>query len=85
MTAAQLLRPRAAGWHVGPLSAGNLLPWLGLAAAMMAWWHWSDLPGEIFDQWQDILFLGGQHVGLVCSAGGLAIVTGIPAGAVLSR
>lgn len=61
------------------------LPWLLLAAVMIAWWFSSDLPRQILDNWDDIIYLGGQHIALVCYAGGLAILTGIPAGAILSR
>lgn len=85
MTAAQLVRPFSAGRHRGSALVSRLAPWLGLALAMAAWWRWSDLPDQILEQWQDILFLGGQHIGLVCGGGGLAIATGIPAGAILSR
>ncbi len=39
----------------------------------------------ILDYWEDILYLGGQHLSLVMISGGLAILVAIPIGIVLSR
>jgi len=75
------------------LAAGRPLPvpgvavllWLLLAAAAVLWGLASDMPVEILSYQEDIVFLGIQHVELVAWAGGLAILTGVPAGALLSR
>jgi osmoprotectant transport system permease protein len=39
----------------------------------------------IFDQWDDITFLGRQHIELVAISGGLAIAVGVPVGVALTR
>ena len=83
---AAMMRPRFSRARARPRIRLSLLgPWLVLAAAMIAWWHMSDLPKQILDNWDDILYLGAQHIELVCYGAGLAILTGIPAGAILSR
>ncbi|WP_119461574.1 ABC transporter permease [Rhodospirillaceae bacterium SYSU D60014] len=43
------------------------------------------MPAEILSYREDIIFLGRQHIELVCWAGSLAILTGLPVGAILSR
>lgn len=49
-------------------------------------WAWGGgLLPIIFDHWDDIQFLGIQHVELVAISGGLAILAGVPAGIVLTR
>ena len=61
------------------------LPWLVLAIAAGVWALTSDMPAAILANRDDIVFLGIEHIELVALAGGLAIVTGLPAGAILSR
>lgn len=60
---------------------------IGLALALAAgFWAWSSgMPAEILSYREDIVYLAGQHIELVAWAGGLAILVGIPVGAVLSR
>lgn len=49
-------------------------------------WAWAGgLLPTIFDQWDDITFLGRQHIELVAISGGLAIAIGVPVGVVLTR
>ncbi len=79
-------RPLTAG--VGkpfPAVATAVLPWLLLAIAMGVWALTSDMPAAILANRDDIVFLGIEHIELVAWAGGLAILTGLPAGAILSR
>ncbi len=71
--------------RIAPVSRPFVLPWLFLAAGMVAWWLLSDMPAEIASYQEDIVYLGIQHLELVAWAGALAVLTGIPAGAVLSR
>jgi len=47
-------------------------------------WAGGLLP-TIFDQWDDITYLGQQHIELVAISGSLAIVVGIPLGVMLTR
>ena len=81
--------PRVPGSQV---SAGASRPprmaWLiGLAlAGATGLWAWSSgMPAEILAYREDITYLAGQHIELVAWAGGLAILVGIPVGALLSR
>jgi osmoprotectant transport system permease protein len=49
-------------------------------------WAWgSGLLPIIFDHWDDILYLGRQHIELVAISGGLAVLVGVPAGIILTR
>ena len=77
--------PPLAGGRPLPVPRTAMLLWLLLAAAAGLWWVSSDTPGEILSYHEDIVFLGVQHIELVGWAGGLAILTGVPAGAILSR
>jgi osmoprotectant transport system permease protein len=64
---------------------GRLIPWLVLVVAVGTWWFTGDTPEDILTYQEDIIYLGGQHIALVAYAGGLALITGIPAGMILSR
>ena len=56
-----------------------------LVFALGAWaWAGGMLP-SIFDQWDDITYLGQQHIELVVISGGLAIIVGVPVGVLLTR
>ncbi|HEV7367473.1 ABC transporter permease [Arenibaculum sp.] len=68
-------RPPAAMRFLIPLGA------FGLGAIASA----NGLITDILDYWEDIVFLSGQHMELVLTAGGLAIATGVPLGVLLSR
>jgi osmoprotectant transport system permease protein len=68
-----------------PFPAAAVLPWLVLAVAAGVWALTSDMPGAILANRDDIVFLGIEHIELVAWAGSLAILTGLPAGAILSR
>ncbi len=58
---------------------------LGLVFVLGAWaWAGGLLP-TMLDQWDDIVFLGRQHVTLVAVSGSLAILVGVPIGIVLTR
>lgn len=49
-------------------------------------WVWASGLGPALVSYRpDIAYLGGQHIALVLWAGGLAILVGLPAGAILSR
>ena len=81
--------PRARGKQI---SAGASRPpqmaWLigfALAGAIGLWAWSSGMPAEILVYREDITYLAGQHIELVAWAGGLAILAGIPVGALLSR
>lgn len=56
-----------------------------LVFALGAWAWAAGLLPSIFDNWDDITYLGQQHVELVVISGGLAILVGIPAGVLLTR
>lgn len=56
-----------------------------LIFALGAWAWGGGLLPIIFDHWDDIAFLGQQHIGLVAISGGLAILVGVPAGVALTR
>jgi len=73
------------GGTVGAFKLGRLIPWLVLVIALGTWWFTGDTPEDILTYQEDIVYLGGQHIVLVAYAGGLALVTGIPAGIILSR
>lgn len=61
------------------------LIWLVLAGAIAFWGWTSGMPAEILAYHEDIVYLAGQHIELVAWSGGLAILAGIPVGAILSR
>ena len=61
----------------------NLL--LVLVFALGAWAYASGVLPQIFELWEDIVFLTQQHLGLVAISGGLAILVGIPLGVWLTR
>ncbi len=63
----------------GPLSVLAII-----LAAVLALWA-AGLAGDIMDHWDDILYLTQQQIVLVAISGGLAIVTGVPLGTLLSR
>jgi osmoprotectant transport system permease protein len=68
----------------GPQSAWRNL--LLVAVFFMGAWAWqSRMLPEIFDRWDDIVYLGRQHVMLVAISGGLAVAVGIPLGVLLTR
>lgn len=57
-----------------------------LAVFLLGAWAWSGgLLPDLLDKWDDIAFLGWQHVGLVAMSGGAAIVVGVPLGVMLTR
>lgn len=58
---------------------------LVLVFALGAWTWASGLLPTMLDLWDDIQFLGKQHIALVAISGGLAIVVGIPIGVLLTR
>ncbi|MGJ4860401.1 ABC transporter permease [Labrys sp. La1] len=61
---------------------------LGMWAVLLAvcLWLWlSGMAGEILAYWDDITYLSLQHIELVAWAGGLAILTAVPMGILLSR
>ncbi|CAE6937357.1 hypothetical protein R69927_07495 [Paraburkholderia domus] len=60
-------------------------PWLASIVGIGAWCFFSNMPAEIYSYRQDIVFLGIQHIELVIWAGGFAVLTGVSAGALLSR
>ncbi|SDR59864.1 osmoprotectant transport system permease protein [Rhizobiales bacterium GAS191] len=68
-----------------PSLLNRALPWLLLVLAFGTWSFSSKMPAEIASYHEDVVYLGGQHIVLVAWAGGLAILTGIPAGAILAR
>ncbi|CAM5769400.1 ABC transporter permease [Bosea minatitlanensis] len=67
-----LMRLRRNGVHVGVFLLGA--------------WAWAGglLPG-LLEQWDDIAFLGWQHVELVALSGGAAILVGVPLGILFTR
>ncbi len=56
-----------------------------LVFALGAWAWGSGLLPTMLDQWDDIVYLGKQHIELVAISGGLAIAVGIPLGVLLTR
>lgn len=56
-----------------------------LVFALGAWAWASGLLPIITDNWDDIVYLGQQHIMLVTISGGLAILVGVPVGIVLTR
>lgn len=62
-----------------------LLLWLVAAFSLFLWIMSSDMASDILTYWDDIAYLSVQHVELLAWAGGLAILTGVPVGAVLTR
>jgi osmoprotectant transport system permease protein len=57
-----------------------------LAVFLLGAWAWAGglLPGLI-EKWDDIAFLGWQHIELVAVSGGAAILFGVPLGVLLTR
>lgn len=58
---------------------------LALVFAAGAWAWASGLLPTLIDMWDDIAFLGREHVMLVAMSGGAAIAVGIPLGVILTR
>ncbi|HVZ03664.1 ABC transporter permease [Hyphomicrobium sp.] len=59
---------------------------LYLMIFMLGAWAWgSGLLPSLFDHWDDIRYLGRQHIELVAISGGLAIVVGVLTGILLTR
>lgn len=58
---------------------------LAVLAATIAWLWASGMAAEILTYWDDITYLGAQHLKLVAWSGGLAILVAVPVGIVLSR
>lgn len=56
-----------------------------LVFAAGAWFWGSGLGPTLMSYRPDIAYLGAQHIALVLWSGGLAILVGLPAGAILSR
>jgi osmoprotectant transport system permease protein len=77
MTPAAALTARP---HAG---ARALIPWATLALGL--WIGASGLLGQIATYWEDIVYLGEQHIALVAASGGAAILVGVPVGVWLSR
>ncbi len=57
---------------------------LGLLLAGI-WFQRIGLVDDLLKYWGDIVYLSGQHIELTLLSGGLAILTGIPLGVLLSR
>ncbi|WP_198162308.1 ABC transporter permease [Bosea sp. WAO] len=57
-----------------------------LAVFLLGAWAWAGglLPG-LLEKWDDIAFLGWQHIELVALSGGAAILLGVPLGVLLTR
>lgn len=66
---------------------GAILRNAGLLAifALGAWAHASGLIPDMLRMWDDILYLGQQHLLLVGVSWGLAVLVGVPLGVLLSR
>ncbi|WP_137391622.1 ABC transporter permease [Rhodoligotrophos defluvii] len=62
-----------------------MLIWLVIGLLVAAWAWSSGMPAEILSYWDDITYLTVQHVELVAWAGGLAVLAGVPFGALLAR
>lgn len=58
---------------------------LVLVFAMGAWAWQSGLLPTMADLWDDITYLGRQHIMLVAISGALAVIVGIPLGVLLTR
>jgi osmoprotectant transport system permease protein len=70
-------------------AAGVLRLWrtalMVLVFALGAWSWASGVLPAILEQWDDIVYLGRQHILLVVKSGGLAIAFGLPLGVLLTR
>src|SRR5690606_2068980 len=82
---------RTAGSSPGSMSRGlwerlspRLLP-IAVVLAIAIWLIESGLASDLLWFQEDIIYLGWQHLALVAWGGGLAILTAVPAGALLSR
>lgn len=88
-----MMRAATQPLRAGALRAARARPrgggFLGLAVvlllALAVWLVFPRLAAELLSYREDIVYLTGQHLELVAWSGGLAILTGIPAGALLSR
>ncbi|CAN5715342.1 ABC transporter permease [soil metagenome] len=67
----------------GAARRGWLLPFVMLALGLLI--GVSGIIGQIASYWSDIVFLSRQHIVLVASSGGAAILVGVPIGIWLSR
>ncbi|MCP4328774.1 MAG: ABC transporter permease [Alphaproteobacteria bacterium] len=56
-----------------------------LIFALGAWAWSSGLLPTMFDLWDDIVYLGRQHIMLVAISGGAAVLVGVPLGVALTR
>ena len=56
-----------------------------LVFAVGAWAYGIGLLPDLLDQWDDIVYLGRQHIILVLISAGLAIAVGVPLGIALTR
>ncbi len=68
--------------HASSRSA-RILPWLLLGAGVLI--GWSGIIDQILAYWDDITYLTRQHMILVLTSGGAAILIGVPVGIWLSR
>lgn len=66
-------------------SPARSAPGLILVLIFGVWAGQSGLVEAMLDNWDDIIYLSGQHIQLVALSGGLAIVVGVPTGIWLSR
>lgn len=67
------------------LSRATRILSLFLAFALGAWAYAGGLVPDIVDQWDDIVYLGRQHIMLVLISAGLAVAVGVPLGITLTR
>jgi len=67
------------------LSRATRILSLFLAFALGAWAYAGGLVPDIVDQWDDIVYLGRQHIMLVLISAGLAVAVGVPLGIMLTR
>lgn len=66
-----------------PRLGTRIVPWIALAVGVLI--GASGLIGQIGAYWDDIVYLTQQHMVLVVTSGGAAILVGIPVGVWLSR
>jgi osmoprotectant transport system permease protein len=66
-----------------PQLSTRVVPWAALAAGLLI--GVSGIFGQLAAYWEDIVYLGQQHLILVAASGGAAILVGIPVGIWLSR
>ncbi len=70
-------KPHASG------RSAHVMPWLLLATGILI--GWSGIVEQILAYWGDITYLTRQHIMLVLTSGGAAILVGVPFGVWLSR